>query len=265
MEVFFETKHHSPKSLIISITVASFLQWLLYQLLLSVKLGLPAECFAIGQVVVVLLSTPYLTACSYQTESCFADSGIMIAMSSAFVGKHLLTSLVIRLLPILIWILISSVFATIIIGMSLGNALNIFVVLVLFGFTAGAVGMCCVRNFQDNIFGTVLSYSIFLILICGAFIIKPIDRYIEDLQPTFGLILHLNPVIAVCTIFEGMDILRNPLFYEMTPITSQDYSYPPWYMNVFWQIVTGACSFLWTWWLCRPTISVSDRTMLRFC
>ncbi len=264
MKGFFETEHHSPKSLIISITVVSFLQWLLYQLLLSVKLGLPAECFAVGQVIVVLLSAPYLTACSYQTESCFADSGIMLAMSSASVCKHLLTSLVIRVFPILSWILLSSVFAAIVIGMSLGNALNMFVVLVLFGFTAGAVGMCCVRIFHDNIFGTVLSYSILAILICGAFIIKPIERYIEDLQPIFGLILHLNPVLAVCTIFDGMDILRNPMFYEMTPITSQDYSYPPWYMNVFWQIVIGACSFLWTWWLCRHNISVSDRTMLRF-
>ena len=140
-----------------------------------------------------------------------------------------------------------------------------FVVLVVFSFTAGALGMCGGRIFRDNIFGTVYSYSIFAILIGSAFMIKSLDRYIEDLQPTFGPILHLNPVIAVCTIFDGLDILRNPLFYELTPIASQDYSYPTWHKNVFWQFVIGVCSFLWTWWLCRPTKSVSDRAVLKFC
>ena len=265
MKGYFETQYHSAKSLIFSIAVASLLQWLLYQLLISVKLGLPAECFAVAQVVVVLLSAPYLTAWSYQTESCYVDSGMIFAMSFTFIGKRLLRSLAVRLLPILSWILLSSVFATNVIGMSLGNTFKMLVVLVLFSFTVGAVGMCCTRIFQDNVFGTVFSYSILAILISSAFIIKPIERYIEDLEPTFGLILHLNPVIAVCTVFEGMDILRNPLFYESTPITSQDYSYPPWYMNVFWQIVIGTCSFLWTWRMCRPTKCVSDEAMLRFC
>lgn len=253
----FDRKPYSTQSLIFCIAVACFLQWLLYELLFSVKLGSSAECFAVAQIVVVLLCTTYLTACSYRRESWDTDSGLLLAVSSAFIGMQILERLLNRLLPILGWIFLSSVFAVIFNGMVITDALNMSVVLVVFSFTAGAVGMCWSKIFQDNIFGTVFSFTILAILIGGAFIIKPLDRYIEDLQPSFGLILHLNPVIAVCTIFEGMDILRNPLFYELTPITSQDYSYPSWYMNLFWQIVLGVCSFLWTWWLCRPTKFVS--------
>ena len=262
MEGIFETKHISVKDVFICAVVLSFLQWLIYQLLFSVKLGSSVDCFAMGQILVVLLSAPYLAACIFRTMSRYVDTETMLGMSSDFIGSRIVRCLFIRLFPILCWILLSSGFAAFAIGMAFADVLNMFVVLVLFSFTAGALGMCGGRIFKDNIFGTVYSYSILAILIGSAFIIKPLDRYIEDLQPTFGLILHLNPVIAVCTIFDGLDILRNPLFYELTPITSQVYSYPTWYMNVFWQLVIGVCSFLWTWWMCRSFKFISVRSIL---
>lgn len=262
---FFEAERITPKSIFIVIVVASFLQWMFYQLLLSAKIGFNAECFAFAQIFVVLLTSPYLTAISFREESRHVDSGIMLVLSSASVGKRILRNLIISLLPIFAWILLSSGFATIVIGMPIVKVLNMIVVLTLFSFAAGAVGLCGARAFRDTLFGTLFTYLLLGVLISSAFLIKPLERYINDLQPIFGPILHLNPVIAVCTIFDGLDVLRNPLFYELTPITSQDYTYPAWYMNILWQLVIGACSLLWTWWMCRPTKPVSHGVVLKFC
>ena len=265
MNVYFETEHNTSKSLFIVIVVASFLQWLLYQLLLSAKIGLDTECFAIAQILVVLLSAPYLTAISFRQEPRHADAGVMLVLTSASVGKSILRNLIISLLPIGVWILLSSGFAAIVIGMPIVKALNMIVVLTLFSITVGTVGMCGARAFRDILFGTVFTYLIVGMLIGSAFLIKPLERSVNNLQPVFEPILHLNPVIAVCTIFDGLDVLRNPLFYELTPITSHDYTYPAWYKNIFWQLVIGVCSLLWIWWMCRPIASVSDCAMSRFC
>lgn len=262
---FFETERITPKSIFIVIVVASFLQWLLYQLLLSVKIGLNAECFAFAQIFVVLLSAPYLTAISFRQESRYVDSGIVFVLSATSVGKSILRILIISLIPIVGWILLSLIFAVVVIGMPIMKALNMIVVLTLFSLAVGSVGMFGSRAFRDTLFGSLFIYLLLGILISSAFLIKPLERYINDLQPVFEPILHLNPVIAVCTIFEGLDVLRNPLFYELTPIPYHDYTYPAWYMNIFWQLIIGGCSFLWTWWMCSPTKSVSDRAMLKFC
>ena len=65
----FETERKTPKSIFIVIVVASFVQWVFYQLLLSARIGLNAECFAFAQIFAVLLTAPYLTAISYREES----------------------------------------------------------------------------------------------------------------------------------------------------------------------------------------------------
>ena len=189
----------------------------------------------------------------------------MLVLSSASVGKSILKNLIISLLPIFAWILLSSGFAAVVSGMPIVKALRMIVVLTLFSFTSGAVGMCWARAFRDTLFGTLVTYLLLGVLIGSAFFIKPLERYINDLQPVFGPILHLNPVIAVCTIFDGLDVFRNPLFYELTPITSQDYTYPAWYINIFWQLVIGTCSLLWTWWMCRPKNLIQIAVMLKFC
>ncbi len=262
---FFETERITPKSIFIATVVATILQWLLYQLLLSAKIGSNTECFAFAQIFVVLLSAPYLTAISFRQESRYVDSGIMLVLSSAAVGKSILTILIFSLTPIVCWILLSSVFAAVVTGMSIMKALNMIVVLTLFSLTAGGVGMCGTRAFHDTLFGTLFTYLLLGVLIGSAFLIKPLEQYVNNLQPIFEPILHLNPVIAVCTIFDGLDVLRNPLLYKLTPITDQVYIYPAWYINILWQFVIGGCSFLWTWWMCRPTKSVSDKAMLKFC
>lgn len=263
--VFFETEQNNPKSIFIVIVVATFLQWVFYELLLSVKIGLSAECFAFAQIFVVLLSAPYLTAISFRQGTRQVDSGIVFVLSTTSVGKSILKILSISLIPIVGWILLSSVFAAVVIGMPIMKVLNMIVVLTLFSLATGAVGLFGARAFRDTLFGTLFAYLLLGVLTSSAFLIKPLERYINDLQPVFEPILHLNPVIAVCTIFDGLDVLRNPLFYNLTPITDQDYTYPAWYINIFWQLVIGGCSLFGTWWMCRATKSVSNRAMLKFC
>ena len=48
--------------------IASFLMWILYQLLMHIKLGLPAECIFMAQICVVLLIAPYLAAYTVDTS-----------------------------------------------------------------------------------------------------------------------------------------------------------------------------------------------------
>ena len=238
--------------ILICISIASFLQWVTFQLLTQAKLGSSSECFALAQAFVVLLVAPYLVASSVvQSESRSAVSAQLLSLTPISFGKRLLIRLTISQIPLLFWIFLSTSFALFVAGMPPGKALKMLVVLWFFSFSVGAVGMWGAHVLQDNIFGTALTYFLLCILVSSAFLLKPLGRYIDNLQPIIQPVLHLNPLIAVCNIFDGLDIFRNPLLYDRTPITDYVFSYPPWYVCGFWQLVIGGCCFLWTWYRFR--------------
>ena len=257
MNVVLEAKLYSKKTFFVCIGIASFLQWLIYQLLTHAKLGSSAECFALAQTFVVLLVAPYLAAISVQPESRGGSSAQLLSLSPISFGKRLLIGLAIRQIPLLCWILLSTGFALFVTGMSIGKGMKMLVVLGLFSFSAGTVGMCSARVLKDAIIGTECAYILSCVLIGSAFLLMPLGRYVDNLQPIIQPVFHLNPLIAVCNIFDGMDIFRTPLLYERTPITSYDFSYPSWYVITFWQLLIGGCCFLLTWQMCRPTKSVA--------
>lgn len=246
-------KLHSRKTLFVCLVIVSFLQWLTYQLLTVAKLGSSAECFALAQTFVVLFVTPYLAASSLQPESRHATSAQLLSLSPIPYGRHLFRRLAISQIPLLCWIFLSIGFAVFITGVSIGKAFKMLIVLGGYSFSAGAIGMWGARVLRDNIFGTALTYFLLCILIGSAFLLMPLERYINNPQPLIQPVLHLNPIIAVLNIFDGMDVFRNPLFYERTPITNYDFAYPPWYVNSFWQLAIGGCCFLLTWQMCRTT------------
>lgn len=252
MNAIIAIKHHSKKSIFICIGIASFLQWLIYQLMTHAKLGSSAECFALTQTFVVFLVAPYLAASIGQSESRSAASVQLLSLTPISSGKRLLIQLAISQIPLLCWIFLSTSFAVFVTGMSIGKVLKMLIVLVLYSFSAGALGMLGARLLRDNIFGTAVTYFLLCILIGSAFLLLPLERHINDPQPIIQPVLHLNPMIAVFNIFDGMDVFRNPLFYKLARIiTDYDFSYPPWYVVCFWQLLITVCCFLWTWQMFR--------------
>lgn len=248
MKTITETKQYNMKIIAVCIGIASLLQWLTYQLLTHAKLGSPAECFALAQVFVVLLVAPYLAA-SRMSQS--VVSAQQLSLTPFSFGKSLLIRLAMSQIPLLCWVFLSTSCASVVIGMPIEKILKMLIVLGFYSFSTGAVGMWGARLLKDVIFGTELAYVLSGMLIGSVFLLTPFGRYIDNIQPIIQPVLNLNPLIAVCNIFDGLDIFRNPLLYHKTPITDYDFSYPPWYLNAFWQFAIGGCCFLWTWYMSK--------------
>ena len=233
--------------------VASFLLWIIYQLLIRIKLGLPIECFFMAQVCVVLLIAPYLAA--YAVRTGFSGTRFnarLLTLSRLFSGEWLLRQLVMSQVLVLGWVFLSTFVALCVTDLLFTKALQMVLILGIYSLSAGAVGMLGAYIFRDALFGAEFATLLWCVLIGSAFLLNFLEHYVDNLQPFVSPILHLNPLIAVCGIFEGMDIFRKPVLYELTPVTSYDYRYPnPWYLIGVWHLVIGGFGFLGTWWLCK--------------
>ena len=240
--------------------ITSFLTWILYQLLMHIKLGLPAESFFMAQVCVVLLIAPCLAAYAvhtnffsvhfnaYDTPSTIG----LLALSPIATGRWLLRQLVMSQVPLLCWVFLSTLFAVLATHITFTQVLQILAVLGVYSLSAGAVGMWGAQVFRDAIFGAEFATLLWCVLIGGAFLINPLKRYVDNLQPFSAPVLHLNPLVVVHGIFDGLDLFRNPMLYELTPVTSYIYTYPkPWYLVAVWQLVIGGCCFFGAWRMCR--------------
>lgn len=240
--------------------IASFLSWIVYRLLRHLEFGSPAECFFMAQVCVVLLAATYLAADAVHTgffrtyfnASAASSTAHLLALTPISSGRWLLQQLVLSQIPVLCWGALSTSAMLFITDLQFTAALEILVILVIYSLAAGAVGMLCAQVFRDTFFGTECATLFWCVLIGGAFLLNPLQRYVDDPQPFIPVVLHLNPLIAVCGIFEGMDIFRKPVLYELTLVTSYDYRYPnPWHLVGIWQLVIGGCCVVGTWWMCK--------------
>ena len=252
-------RNYFLKTLSTCFIIASFLLWIIYQLLMRMKLGLPAECLFMAQVCVVLLIAPYLAAYTVHTGfsrtrfSTYAvpSTASLLTLSPLSFGRWLLKQLVMSQVPLLCWLFLSTFVVLFVTNATFTNALQMLMVLGVYSLSAGAVGMLGAQLFRDALFGAEFATLLWCVLIGGVFLLNPLKRYVDNLQPFIPPVLHLNPLVAVCGIFEGLDIFRNPVLYELTPVTSYDYRYPkPWYLVGIWQLVIGGCCFLGAWRMC---------------
>ncbi len=242
------------KTLLACIVIASFLLWAIYQLLMQAKLGLPVECFCMAQVCVVLLIAPYLAAYAVHTGFLSTHSDLLSArstvsllgLSSISSGWQLLRMLLISQVPLLCWVFLSTAIAFFVTNTPFTKILQMLIILAVYNVSAAAVGVWGTQVFKDALFGTECAYLLWCVLIGGAFLLVPVDRYIGNIQPIIPLPLHLNPLVAVWYIF-GMDPFHTPLLYDLTPIPSYLYAYTPWYIVGFWQLLIGSCCFLAAW------------------
>ena len=206
-----------------------------------------------AQACVVFLVAPYLAA-AVQTGflgACFGSSSTsatasLCRLSRISFGWQLLRRLLVSQVPLLCWVFLSTVIAFLVTGTPFVKILQLLTILVVYSLSAGAVGMWGTQVFKDVLFGTECAYLLWCVLIGGVFLLAPVDRYVNNIQPVISPVLHINPLIAVCYIF-GIDPFRSPLIYKLTPVGSYHVPYTPWYLVGFWQLLIGIFSFFGVW------------------
>ena len=219
---------------------------------MQAKLGLPIECFFMAQVFVVLLVAPYLAARTVHSDFLSTGFDAQSVLGPISSGQRLLRLLLISQIPIVCWVFLSTGAALFVTRVPFTKAFQMFVILGIYSLSAASVGVWGAQAFRDVLFSAEFATLLWCVLIGGAFLLNPVERYVNNLQPFIPPVLHLNPLIVVCCIFEGLDIFRKPVLYELTPVTSYDYRYPnPWYLVGIWQIVIGACCFFGAWQISR--------------
>lgn len=248
MDTMLGDRNHVLKTLTTWLAIASFLLWLIYKVLMQAKLGLPIECFFMGQIFVVLLVSPYLAARTVRRDFLSTSFDAQFTLSPISSQQRLLKLLLISQIPMVCWVLLSTGVALFVTDVPFVKAFQMLVMLEIYSLSAAAVGIAGAQIFRDAFFGAEFATLLWCVLIGGAFLLNPLKRYVNDLQPFIPPVLHLNPVIVACCIFEGLDFFWNPLLYELTPVPSYIFVYPkPWYLVGIWQLVIGGCCFMGAW------------------
>ena len=242
------------KTFLVCIAVGSFLLWAFYQLFVQAALGSPVECFFMAHVCVVLLIAPFFAADTIQADFIRwrfdSPAASLLRLSTASLGWQLLRLLLISQVPMLCWVFLSTAIAFLVTNPPLMKIGQMLIILSVYSVSAAAVGACGSLVCKDALFGAECAYLLGGVLISGAFLLVPADRYVGNIQPFIAPVLHLNPLIAVCHIFE-MDLFRTPLIYELVPIGSFDYANAPWYFVGFWQLLIGILCFFAAWQIYR--------------
>ena len=120
------------------------------------------------------------------------------------------------------------------------EVLQLQIVFGIYVIVAALVGGWWWYVFRHKIFATEVTYLGWIVLIGGVFLLAPLDRYLENLEPIIPPFLHLNPLMAVCNLLK-IDVFRTPHLYELTPIPSYRVVYPSWHVVCAWQILIGIC------------------------
>ena len=252
MDTTLGDRNHFLRTLITWCVISSFLLYLIYSVLMQVKLGLPIECFFMAQIVVVLFVAPYLAARTVHDDCLNTSFDAQYVLSPISSGHRLLRLLLVSQIPMLCWVFLSTGTALFVTRIPFTKAFQMFLILGIYSVSAAAVGVWGAQVFRDTLFSAEVAALLWCVLIGGAFLLTSLERSVNNLQPFITPVLHLNPLIVVCCIFEGLDIFRNPLLYELTPVPSYVFFYPkPWYLVGIWQIVIGGCCFLGAWRISR--------------
>ena len=227
-----------------ALIIQSVLLLIVSQLLFLAKLGQYADLIFLSEALLVLIVSPYL-ACSRLNKH-FAPllSTNLLQLSrmrprwiwiSIILGSQIYTFCFLGLVSIVLPILIPSI--SDISRLQVVQLQLIFGIYIIVGASVGGLWWCV---FRHEIFATEVTYLGWAFLIGGVFLLAPLDRYLENLEPIIPPFLHLNPLMAVCHLLE-IDVFRTPHLYELTPIPSYRVVYPSWHIVCSWQILIGIC------------------------
>lgn len=227
-----------------ALLVQGVLLLVICQLLFHAKLGKYADLLFLSEAVIVLIIPPYL-ACSGLTKH-FAPflSAHLLQMSrmrrreiglSVVFGRQIYSFCFLALTFVIFTIFIPPIS-----DISHLQVVQLHLVFGIHIIVSASVGGLLWHAFRHEILATQATNLGWILLIGGVFLLSPLDRYLENLEPIIPPFLHLNPLMAVRHLLE-IDVFRTPHLYELTPIPSYRVVYPPWHIVCMWQILIGIC------------------------
>ena len=228
-----------------ALIVQGVLLLVICQLLFVAKLGQFIDLIFLSEALLALIVAPYLS-CSglnkhfvpFLSRDLFQLSRINLRWIwvSVILGSQIYTFCFLGLATLVLTILIPSISSDI----AYLKVLQLQLVFGIYIIVAALVGGLWWRVFHHEIFATEATYLGWIFLIGGVFLLAPLDRYVDNLEPIIPPFLHLNPLSAVCHLLK-LDVFRTPHLYELTPIPSYRVIYPSWHIVCTWQILIGIC------------------------
>lgn len=223
----------------IAIIIQGALLLVICQLLIRAKLGQFTNLIFLAEAILILIVSPCL-ACSTLNNFHNLRLSEGLLLLSPVPSRTILVRLLFR----------SQIYSLCFLGVTIlvftastSELLRYKVILlhlayIVFIFVGASIAALFWHVFRHTLFAVELTYLVWILLIGGVFLLSPIDRYLENLQPVIPPFLHINPLIAVCHLLE-IDIFRTPALYELTPIPSYLFVYPAWYQVCGWHVLIG--------------------------
>ena len=234
-----------------ALIVQGVLLLVICQLLLLAKLGQFADLIFLSEALLVLIVPPYLACSGLNIHFAPLLSRDLFQLSrinrrwiwvSVILGSQIYTFYFLGLATLVLTILIPSISSDI----AFLEVLQLQLVFGIYIIVAALVSGLWWRVLRHDIFATEATYLGWILLIGGVFLLAPLDRYVENLEPIIPPFLHLNPLSAVCHLLK-LDVFRTPHLYELTPIPSYRVVYPSWHIVCTWQILIGICCVALGW------------------
>ena len=233
-----------------ALIIQSLLLLVICQFLFRAKLGRYTDMIFLSEALLVLIVSPYL-ACSKlnrQVAPLLSLTHLQLSKMchrrswmSVILGSQIYTFCFLSFATLVFLILIPSISK-----ISHFEVVRLQLVIAIYIIVTASVGGLWWRVFRHEIYATEATYLGWILLIGGVFLLVPLDRYVENLEPIIPPFLHLNPLSAVCHLL-AIDVFRTPHLYELTPIPSYRVVYPSWYTVCLWQIVIGICCVVLPW------------------
>lgn len=227
-----------------ALIIQSVLLLIVCQLLFLAKLGQYADLIFLSEALLVLIVSPYLACSGLNKHFAPLLSTNLLQLSrmrsrwvwlSVLLGSQTYIFCFLALTSIVFTIFIPSIS-----DISRIQVLQLHLVFGIYSIVSASVGGLWWRVFHHEIFATEVTYLGWILLIGGVFLLAPLDRYLDNLEPIIPPFLHLNPLMAVRHLLE-IDVFRTPHLYELTPIPSYRVVYPSWHVVCLWQILIGIC------------------------
>ena len=224
--------------------IQSLLLLAICQLLFRAKLGRYTDLIFLSEVLLVLIVSPYLACSGLNEHYGPLLSGVGLQLSRMR-HQSIWVSVIVasQIYPFCFLGVATLVFTIFIPSVSRITYLEVAQLQLVIGvhtIVAALVGGLWWRIFRHEILATAVTYLGWTVLIGGVFLLSPLDRYVENLEPIIPPFLHLNPLSAVCHLLK-LDVFRTPHLYELTPIPSYRAFYPSWHIVCIWQILLGLC------------------------
>ena len=230
----------------IAVVIQSALLLGICQLLTRAKLGQFTNLIFLAEAILILIVSPCL-ACSALTKHHYSRLGDGLLSLSPIHSRTILVRLLIKsqIYSVCFLAVTMLVFTVSTSEILRYKVLLLHLVFMVFLFVGASIAALSWRIFRHTLFAVELTHIVWGLLIGGVFLLSPLDRFLDNIQPIIPPFLHINPLIAVCHLLE-FDIFRTPALYELTPVPSYLFVYPPWYVVCGWQVLIGigCCVFV---------------------